>query len=65
MNLRKAIEYFLNKKGMTQAELGILIGKGQPHISRIMKHNNCSHETMKKMADGFGVKLSTFVKAGE
>jgi len=35
------------------------------HLSRLMRHNNCELDTMLKLAHGFNLTLSEFVKEGE
>lgn len=59
MNLGKRIAYFREKQGLTQLQLGALIGKDFQSISRLENGRvNASGYLLKQIANSLGVSMN-------
>ena len=65
MNANRSLRVALAKRDMNQTQLAQLAGLTQPSISGLASRQNWNCESLQKIADAFGMKVSEFVALGE
>lgn len=65
MNLRKSINLACAHRGVKKAYTAEKAQTSPSHLSRIIKANRCSTDTLEKIAKALGYKVSEFIALGE
>ena len=65
MNISKSIRLALAEKHMNQADLAVKLGCKSPNVSIICSTGRTRTETLKRIADAFEMKVSSFIALGE
>lgn len=65
MNIAKSIKAALELRGMKQMELADKLGIHKAGISQIIGRDCVNTDTLKKIADAFGMKASELIQLGE
>ena len=65
MNISKSVKIACAMKVINQTEAAEAMGFSQAQLSRIVRFNNCTTETLKKLAAGLNYSVSEFIALGE
>ncbi len=65
MNIKRSLKIALAKQDMTQKALADSLGYTRQRLNGIQKQKNIRPETLKSIADIFGLKVSEFIALGE
>lgn len=65
MNASKSLKIALAKRGLNQLKFAALAGMTQPSVSGLASRNNWNCESLQKVSDALGLKVSEFVALGE
>ena len=65
MNASRSMKIALAKQGLNQTQLAIKAGVTQPSISGLAKRSNWNCESLQRIADALGLKVSEFVALSE
>lgn len=65
MNVKKSIQIAMAQRGMKQKDLAEALGVGDTTVSGFMNRENCSSQTIQRLAEVFQMKESEFIALGE
>lgn len=65
MNASKSLKIALAKRGLNQLKFASLAGMTQPSVSGLASRSNWNCESLQKVSDALGLKVSEFVALGE
>lgn len=65
MNASKSLKIAMIRRGLGQAQMGAMLGISQAAMSRLSNRPNWTCESLQKVSDALGMKVSEFVKIGE
>lgn len=65
MNASKSLKIALAKRGLNQLKFANLAGMTQPSVSGLASRSNWNCESLQKVADALGLKVSEFIALGE
>ena len=65
MDITKSTRFFMKKKGWNQEQLAEHLDISPAAVSIMLRRGSCNSDTILKLANVFGVKVSAFVKPGE
>lgn len=65
MNASKSLKIALAKRGLNQLKFAAMAGMTQPSVSGLSSRSNWNCESLQKVSDALGLKVSEFVALGE
>lgn len=65
MDAAKCMKIAMIKKGISQEQLGILLGLSQSTVSGMANRPNWNCDSLQRVADALGMKVSELVALGE
>jgi|GEM_PF-1153788 Plasmid maintenance system antidote protein len=65
MNVGRSINIAMAQKDMRRPDLARLLGVTPPSVKAIIDRDNTTTDTLRKLADIFGMSVSEFIALGE